>query len=326
MHVRLVSRYFIPLLILIILLAAFPVSPAVSAEAGNTAILVVLSPIVKIYEGDTVTIPYMVQEITQTEPLAPLTPGDDVLAPLTPGDDALAPLTPGDDALAPLTPVKVTVSARQGNATVTSRGMSGTIRYTARAAGVETLSVTVDRENGSAPLTGSVSFKVYPKGNYAVTFMIVAEGEVEGGLGGFREVLSGGGNFTNKPNEPIKGTGRSDAYYVLWANTEAFACGMTPLVSGSSFFNVSGTRGADDGEWEPPFTLDLNFDQISMNASTIHCVGLGDLTIDFPWPAYTGPVMSSDLLTGLNYPPYGGVVEIIQDKVWGVVYTYGRDS
>lgn len=252
-------------------------------------IVVMLTPLTKIYEGDTVSISYFVEQPGSRDPA--------VLAPLTPG--------------------KASITAQRGNASVAAQGMSGTITYTAMQAGRELLTLSVDLGSGNGTGIATTGFTVYPKGNYTLTFMLVNEADQQGA--GFREVISGNGSFTNLSGQPLQGTGKMDAWFVVWANTQAFDCKMNPPVTGSTFFDIRGTRGAV-GRRGFPFTLDFVFQPLSTNASTINCLGLGDITVDLPFPAVEAGDINVLNLTGLKFPAGGGRIRINRSNLWGAIY------
>jgi hypothetical protein len=291
MRVR--SNLFRCMLIVVTLLgvAFSPALRPVSAATNNAGSfnIVMRIPQAKIYEGDTVSIPYAVEQA---------------------GSQSAAPL-------APLTPAKASISALLGNAKVTAYGMSGTIIYTAKKAGTEQLTLTFD-QGAFGSGTGTASFTVHTKGNFDLVFSLVNEDEQSGG--GFREVISGSGSFKNYSDQPLQGTGSVDGWFIMWATNEAFACKMIPPVIGSSTFEISGTRGSTTGRGGPPFTLDLNFKPMSLNASNIQCLGLGDITADMPWPAIKDGDMNGLNLPVLTFPAGGGRINVNQGTLWGVIY------
>src|SRR5512133_3749008 len=98
-------RLWCAALLLGLLAGANPTRSA-HAAAEERYMLVILPPLVDVYVGDTITLPYMIQSMKYNR-------------------FALAPLTPGQ-ALA---------SAQLGSVGVIPDGMGGTIEYTAQKAG-----------------------------------------------------------------------------------------------------------------------------------------------------------------------------------------------
>ena len=268
-----------------------PPTAAVATNNAGSFIIVMLTPLVKIYEGDTIRMSYFIEEL---------------------GSSDLAPLVPG----------KASISAKLGSAKVTLRGLIGTIVYTAKNAGTEELTVSVDRGPGFGTLKGTESFTVYPKANYDLTFLL-ATIEDEQGVG-LRAFFSGSGSFTVKTDEPLVGSGKANFWLLMWANTLPFVCKMDPPVTGATTIDITGKQGTATGRHGSPFTLDLNFQPMSTNASSILCQGLGDMTANMPFPATNNASMSSIDLTGLSFPAGGGKITINKAHLWGAIFTYRK--
>ena len=286
----------LPLALLLVLLASLPGkagAPVRSTAQNDEGLSVfVLAPLVEIYEGDTISLPYIVDK-----------PQD--------GKLLLAPLTPGT----------ATVSAQIGSASITPDGLGGTIVYKAQKQGEESLSITVSNYFGSA--SGSFDFTVKPRPNYSLDFFIVSEGQDEAG-GGFRAIFSGEGQFANVPDAPIEGKGSADTWFALWVTNDVFVCNMNPIVQGTSAFTITGYPGLSPLLPPPgflePFTLDLQFEPVSLNASTLSCQGMGEMSLTYPWPASQGNPNEYPM-KGLEFPGEGGVIEITANKSHGYIAT-----
>jgi hypothetical protein len=262
------------------------------ADESHMAILF-LAPLVDIYEGDTLTLPYMIEDLASN------------------GGITLAPLTPGD----------AFASAMLGNASIAPSGLSGSLTYTAVKAGQETVNVTVTNYFGT--LQASVSFEVKPKPNYDLKFFVISEDENESG-GAFRAMFTGKGKFANVDDLPLQGQGTSDLWFALWVTNDVVVCRMNPSVRGSSPFTIlPGPTNPIVPLIKPPgyipgFSLDLKFESMSLNASTLTCNGLGGFTMTYPWPASQGNPDGHNL-KGLSFPGEGGVVSISGNKTNGFV-------
>ena len=270
---------------------AHPAAKAAPAAESGPMYLVILAPLVNVYEGDTLSLGYMIDD------------------PKPNGGITLAPLTPGD----------ATATANLGTASVTPEGMTGSLTYTAEKAGQETITVTASNYFGS--VTGELSLEVKPRPNYNLDFVLVSEHQDEAG-GAFLAIFTGTGEFANVKDAPLTGQGTAQIWFSLWAQTEAFNCSLNPPVQGATGFEISGVSGGAlvPGSVEP-FILDLNFQPMSTNASTMSCVGLGGITASFPWPATQSNANDQYLFKSLFFPGEGGMLTITAEKTWGYIWT-----
>lgn len=289
------TRLFL-LLCLAVLLLGFPPAQAAASDAPQTTYnmaVIIVHPLVQVYEGDTLTLPYMVHDL---KPVGGIT---------------LAPLTPGT----------ATVSASLGTATVAPDGLYGTITYNAQKAGKESIVLTVSNYFGSA--TGSIDLEIKPRPNYDLDFVAISHDTNDSG-GGFMVVFSGEGEFAFDEDTPPTGQGNSDAWFALWVDTEAFTCLLSPTVQGTSSFQIIETTSPlaplqIEGRSLKPFLIDLVFEPMAMNASNIACSGLGGISMNVPWPAYTANPDEYSL-KAMYFPGEGGVVPIKAEKTWGYVW------
>lgn len=270
----------------------------VSAAADEKYVLVILTPLVDIYVGDTVTLPYIMQSAKYNR-------------------FTLAPLTPGE----------AQATAQLGSVAVTPDGMGGAIVYTAQKAGDDEIVVTATNAVGSAQ--GSVTLHVKEKPNYDLSFVLVTEASSDAG-GAFRGIFSGEGEFANTSDSPIEGQGTADFWFSLWLENEALQCKLDPPVQGHSPFKISGEPDPIAPLVPAPgfiegFTLDLKFDPMQLNGSAITCQGLGGLGMTYPWP---GTTASGDdyNMNGYIFPGEGGIYNIATDKTWGYVQVTRKDQ
>lgn len=284
----------IALMLIFLTSASFIAAPPTAALATNNAasfIIVMLTPLSKIYEGDTITMSYFIDEL---------------------GSSNLAPLIPGE----------ASISAKLGSAKVTHRGLNGTIVYTAKKAGTEELTLSVDRGPGFGTVKGTESFTVYPNEDYDLTFLLANDEDQQGA--GFTALFAGSGSFSNKTDEPLLGSGKANFWLVMWVNTQPFVCKMDPPVTGATTIDITGKQGTATGRRGSPFTLDLSFQPMSTNSSSIQCQGLGNITASFPFPATKSASMDALDLMGLNFPAGGGKISINKAKLWGAIYTWRK--
>jgi hypothetical protein len=288
----------VPLFRTIVLLTVFaslmfgPLLPAHAAHAYQDEVqlsVMILSPLGKVYEGDTIRLGYWVED-----------------------PDAYGGIT-----LAPLTPGKASASARLGKVEAKPAGNSGTITYTAKAIGSEMITLKVN--NGFGVGTGSVGFKVYSRPNYKIKFVAISQDSDEAG-GAFYSLFSGNGKFADDPDHPINGSGRADLWFSLWVSNNVMSCSMEPTVQGSTSFEVTGTSGPVGLLPGSPgsMLLDLNFATLNTNASVLRCVGLGGFQVTFDWPASSGDP-DSHHFKQLFFTEDGGSVPITAPKTWGYV-------
>ena len=163
-------------------------SPALMQQ-DRVMVVMMLAPLVELYEGDTISLPYFVQDIS---PNATLT---------------LVPLTPGT----------ASVTASLGLASVTANGLRGTLNYTAQKAGEDVLTVTVSNYFGTA--TGTTTLTVKPRPNYNLDYLVVSQAEDAAG-GFFMALFNGKGAFANVPDHPIEGKGSADYWFSLGVDSE----------------------------------------------------------------------------------------------------------
>ena len=275
-------------------------SPGAPANAKDPAPdqlnLLLFTPLVKIYEGDTVSITFAVEDTTPQSAIP----------------------------LAPLTPLDATIQATLGSASVQTDATGGTITYQAEKSGQETLTLQVRSPLGSG--AGDMSFTVYPQPNYTLDFFLTSQDSDEAGTG-FRALLSGSGKFSNTEDTPVNGSGEADLWFSLWAITQPYHCQLNPPVQGHTGFEIV---PADPGELPPlaplvqepgyisPVDLSLTFEPMSLNGSTIECAGLGDITANFPWPAQQ--VDGDDYsLKNLHFPGEGGILPFQGSKTEGLI-------
>lgn len=286
-------------LFLILCLAALLLGLPTAASAADDVqskynmMVVIVHPLVQIYEGDTVTLPYIVHDLKPA------------------GGITLAPLTPGEAA----------ATASLGTVTAAPDGLNGTITYTAQKAGQESIVLTVSNYFGTA--TGSIDLEIKPRPNYDLDFVAVSHDTNDSG-GGFMVVFSGEGEFAFDEDTPPTGQGNSDAWFALWVENEAFACQLSPTVQGKSSFQITETSSPlaplqIEGRSLKPFIIDLVFQPMAMNASNIACSGLGGISMNVPWPAYTANPDEYNL-KAMYFPGEGGVVPIKAEKTWGYVW------
>lgn len=287
------TRLFLILCLGVLLFGLPPAASAADSMQGKYNMMVVIvHPLVQIYEGDTVTLPYIVHDLKPA------------------GGITLAPLTPGE----------ASATASLGTVTAAPDGLSGTITYTAQKAGQESIVLTVSNYFGS--VTGSIELEIKPRPNYDLDFVVVSHDTNDTG-GGFMVVFSGEGEFAYDNDTPPTGQGNSDAWFSLWVDNEVFSCTMTPTVQGTSSFQITDADVpiaplTPEGHIKP-FWLDLNFQPMTMNASSIVCSGLGGIGMNVPWPASTGDP-NEYKLQDLFFPGEGGVKTITAEKTWGYVW------
>ncbi|NLG99628.1 MAG: hypothetical protein GX491_19915 [Chloroflexi bacterium] len=294
-------------LLLVLALAAVPAQPAGAeglSQQGSSHNMAVffIAPLVDIYEGDTITLPYFLEDLSKN------------------GGITLAPLTPG----------AASVSAQLGTATAAPEGitgLSGTILYTANKAGQESITLTVSNYFGTA--TGTFEFTVKPRPNYDLEIFAISEGQSEGG-GGFRTIFTGKGEFANVPETAIQGQGSSEAWFTLWVSNEVIQCKVEPPIQGTAAFRISGGMPAVIPLIRPPgfidpFTLNLDFDPMPMNGSSVVCAGLGGFGANFPIPATTADPNEFNLRE-MEFAGEGGVFPIKAEKTWGFVYVTRKDQ
>ncbi|HNT54463.1 MAG TPA: hypothetical protein PKG95_07110 [Anaerolineaceae bacterium] len=275
-----------------LLLAAIghPAAKAAPTTTSGPMYLVILAPLVHVYEGDTLNLGYMV---TDSRPNGGIT---------------LAPLTPG----------AASVTAVLGVASVTPEGMTGKLTYTAQKAGQETITVTATNYYGS--VTGSMSLEIKPRPNYNLDFVLVSEHEDPSG-GAFLSIFTGTGEFANVKDAPLTGQGTADLWFSLWAENAAFNCSLNPPIQGATGFEITGVSGGAlvPGSIEP-FLLNLNFQPLSTSASTMSCAGLGGITASFPWPATQSNPNDQNPFQNLFFPGEGGTLSVTADKTWGTIW------
>ncbi len=289
------TRLFLTLFLAVLLFGLPPAQVAASdaPQTDNNMAVIIIHPLVQVYEGDTLTLPYMVHDLKPA------------------GGITLAPLTPGT----------ATVSASQGSATVAPDGLYGNITYTAQKAGQESIVLTVSNYFGSA--TGSIELEIKPRPNYDLDFSIISHDTNESG-GGFMLVFSGEGEFAYDNDTPPTGQGNSDAWFALWVDNEVLACQLIPTMQGTSSFEI--TESASplaplqiEGHSIKAFLIDLNFQPMTMNSSSIVCSGLGGISVNMPFPGSTGDPNEYNL-KALYFPGEGGVVPVKANKTWGYVW------
>lgn len=262
-------------------------------------VVMMLAPLVDLYEGDTLSLPY---EVADMSPNAGIT---------------LAPLTPGT----------ATATAALGQVSIAPDGMSGTITYTALKAGEDLVTVTVSNYFGTA--TGTTTLKIKPRPNYDLDIFVVSQDEDEAG-GFFMALFNAQGSFANVPDHPIEGSGSSDFWFSLGVSSEVIGCLMTPPITGVSSFTISGQELplvplVPTPGFLPFFSLDLDFQPMPLNGTTISCKGLGDISMNFPWPGSTANPNDYPL-QGLSFPGEGGSVQIKAAKTWGLATVTRNDQ
>jgi hypothetical protein len=298
MHQPAFSRLRLVLLALVLaaLLGALLGLPAAPAEAQDPPPdelrVLLLAPLVKIYVGDTISIPYFTEHVPPQ----------------------------GGIPLAPLTPADTTIQASLGSASVVSDNIGGAITYQAEKSGQESLTLFVQNPLGSG--TGSLDFTVYPEPNYTLDFYITSQATDEGA--GFRALFSGSGEFSHTEDTPVNGKGEADYWFALWAITQPFQCLMSPPVQSHAAFQIVNSNIPPVAplirppNFIHPISLSLQFQPMSLNASTIECAGLGDITASFPWPAQ---VANADEygLQDLQFPGEGGILPYTNTKTEGLI-------
>jgi hypothetical protein len=291
-------------LLLVFALGLFPGPTRAAASSAliqdHQMTIFFLAPLVEIYEGDTISIPYMIEDLSNN------------------GGITLAPLTPG----------QAIASAQLGSVSVTPDGLFGTVVYNANKAGEDVITLTASNYFGS--VTATYELKVKPRPNYDLSFLIISEDKNDSG-GAFRAVFSGEGQFANVDDHPIQGDGSSDIWFALWVNHEAIQCRMNPPITGHSPFKILPSDTpyplaslVPPPGYIPPFTIDLQFEQMSLNSSVLTCFGLGDYTFTFDWPASQGNP-DDHVLKGLTFPGEGGIVQITAQRTRGYVLVTRMD-
>jgi len=255
--------------------------------------LLLFSPLVKIYQGDTVRIPFAL------------------------ADDATRSGLP----LAPLTPLDASVQAALGNASVQADYTGGTIIYQAENSGQEKLSLQVQNPLGSG--AGDLEFTVYPQPNYTLDFYLTGQDSGQAGSG-FRALFSGSGKFSSTEDTPVNGSGEADFWFSLWAITQPFQCQLKPPVQGHGGFEIvpadefSPVSLVQEPGYIDPVDLSLKFQPMSLNAATIECAGLGNISAKLPWPAQQAN--GDDLsLQNLHFPGEGGILPYQNGKTEGLI-------
>lgn len=284
-------------ILLLLALLAGPASPALAstpAQGSEKVSISVLAPLVEIFEGDTISLPYSLLDKATYQPLL----------------------------LAPLVPSEAQVSAVLGSATVTATGFSGTITYHAAKAGQETITLSVSNYFGTA--TTEFDLKVKPRPNYDLSFMLISEDSNDTG-GAFKAVFSGEGTFANVPDQRIEGKGSADVWFALWITHEILVCRMEPVIQGHGPFTIGPTLNQNPvvallppPGYIPPFMIDLTFEPVALNGSTMNCAGMGGITASFPMPATTGDPNEHNL-KALTFPGEGGIVQVTGPKTRGYV-------
>ena len=285
----------------LILVALFGPAAGASAQEPPSGELyvVMLAPLVKIYEGDTVTIPYIAE---QKVPL---------------GQIALAPLVPG----------KASVQAALGTASVQPGITGGTITYQAVEAGHETLTLSVENPLGAG--SAVFEFVVYPKPNYNLDFYIVSKDDDQGA--GYIALFSGSGEFSHSDETPVYGRGQADFWFSLYAVAEPVQCFLPPPVQGNTSFEIVPGDSiplaplVPDPSYVPPIYLTLRFQPMALNASTMACTGMGGFAANFPWPAQQ--LDSNDMdMRDLEVPGGGGIIPYTNVKTegWIIVTRKGQ--
>lgn len=287
-HHRLLPRLFLlAALTLLVGLPAQPAQAASEAQEQSTMAVYVLAPLVDIYEGDTITLPYWVEDLAAY----------------------------GGITLAPLTPSTATVSASLGAATVTAGGLDGTITYTAEQSGREELVLTVSNYFGT--LTGSIPLEIKPRPNYDLEFFAVSQDQDAAG-GFFLALFTGEGQFAHQPGSPIEGRGRSELWFSLGVNNEVVGCRMDPPIQGTADFTINATENpivplVQYPGFQESFFLDLVFAPMPLNATTVVCEGLGGIGLNIPLPATTTDGNELNL-TNLHFYKDGGVITLTRPK------------
>ena len=286
-------------LILLTGLPCQPVQAAPKTQGQYNMAVFILSPLVDLYEGDTITLPYMVEDLAAS------------------GGITLAPLTPGT----------ASVTASLGTASVSPDGLGGSITYTAQKPGQEELVLTVGNYFGTA--TGSISLKIKPRPNYDLDFFVVSQHQDEAGAF-FIALFIGEGEFANQPGSAIEGRGSSELWFSLGAVTQAFACQMDPPIQGSSDFMISGTPNlvvplVPTPGFQESFFLDLVFAPMPLNGTTIVCEGLGDISMNVSLPATTSDPNEHNLKS-LQFFQDGGIVPIQAPMTSGLIVVTRKES
>lgn len=287
------SRILVVLIVLFcLLIPGSRVTSSPPAQAGYN--LHILTPLVRIYEGDTVLLDYVL--------IAGSEPGRVIFAPLIPGE--------------------ALVNTTLGSATVMHWGLNGTIIYEATKAGTDQITVTVDFGTLGS-VSGSTRLEVQPKGNFDLTMMVAIEETTD--AGGMLNIMAGHGSFALRKGEPITGKGLADYHFTLEAAVDgAFSCVMPPVV-GQTTFDIKGERGSYTGRRGSWISLDLNFQPIDLDAPMIHCEGLNGFVMDIP---FESPIVGGDInavyLTGMELPSRGGKWPIDLDTTWGAVFMTRR--
>lgn len=285
----------IMLLLALLVGSASPALASAPAQGSTTVVIQVLAPLVEIFEGDTISLPYFLLEKPTYQRLL----------------------------LAPLVPSEVQISAVLSSATATATGTSGTITYHAVKAGQETLTLSVSNYFGTA--TTQIDLKVKARPNYDLSFVMISEDSNDAG-GAFKAMFSGEGTFANVPDQRIEGKGTADVWFALWITHEILVCSMNPVIKGHGPFTIGPALNQIPPVVEllpppgyiPPFMIDLNFEPIALNASTMNCAGMGGITASFPMPATTGDPNEYNL-KALTFPGEGGIVEVTGPKTRGYV-------
>ena len=298
MHGTATIRLHLVILLLILGISLGPPGDLAHAEdpAPDQLNLLLFTPLVKIYEGDTVTIPFAVED---TSPQS-------------------------DIPLAPLIPLDATIQATLGSASILADATGGSITYLAEKAGQETLTLQVSSLLGSG--IGEMNFPVYPQPNYTLDFFLTSQDSDESGAG-FRALFSGSGKFSNKEDTPVNGSGEADVWFSLWAITQPFQCQLNPPVQGHTSFEIF---PADPGDLPPlvplvedpgyisPVDLSLAFEPVSLNSAVIECAGLGNISANIPWPAQQAN--GDDYgLKNLHFPGEGGILPYHGSKTEGLI-------
>ena len=278
---------------LLVLLGSPGASVGAQAQPPDPLNLLLFSPLVKIYEGDTVSIPFAVED---TAPLGGLP-------------------------LAPLTPLEASVQASLGSATVQADNTGGTITYQAVKAGQETLTLQIQSPLGAG--VGDLSFKVYSHPNYSLDFFLTSQEKDVSGAG-FLALFSGSGTFANQEQAPVNGNGEADLWFSLWAITQPFQCKLDPPVQGHAGFEIvpasefSPAPLVSEPGYTSPVDLSLDFNPMSLNGSSITCAGLGNISANFPWPAQEADGDEYSL-QNLHFPGEGGVLLYQNQKTEGLI-------
>lgn len=291
-HILLPRLFLLAALTLLVGLPAQPAQAASEAQEQSTMAVYVLAPLVDIYEGDTITLPYWVEDLAAY----------------------------GGITLAPLTPSTATVSASLGAATVTAGGLDGAITYTAQQPGQEELVLSVSNYFGT--LTSSIPLEIKPRPNYDLEFFAVSQDQDEAG-GFFLALFTGEGQFANQPNSPIEGQGSSELWFSLGVSNEVVACLMDPPIKGSADFTINGTEQPivpliQYPGFQESFFLDLVFAPMPLNGTTIECEGLGGIGLNFSLPATTADGNEHNL-KNLHFYKDGGVVSLKRPKTSVVI-------